>query len=67
MKVLIILLIACVAAICAMPMEKSDNQNLITLSNLEAAPADADIDFINELVRDKRQYGGTRYPCSING
>lgn len=58
MKVLTIVLILGVAAVYAVPLEsKSENQNIELLENIEAEPQ-ADVDFVNESVRDKRQYGG---------
>lgn len=59
MKVLTIVLIISVAAVCALPLEENvESENLNVLANLEAEPSEADINLINELVRDKRQYGG---------
>lgn len=59
MKVLTIVLILGVAAVCAVPLDsKSENENIELLENIEAEPSQADVDFVNESVRDKRQYGG---------
>lgn len=58
MKVLTIVLIFGIAAVCAVPLEsKSENENIELLENVEVEPS-ADVDFVNESVRDKRQYGG---------
>lgn len=57
MKVLAFVLIISVAAVCALPLEENgENENVNVLS--EAEPSDADINLINEMIRDKRQYGG---------
>lgn len=62
MKLLIFVLIISVAAICALPLEENnENENLNVLSNFEAEPSEGDINVINELVRDKRQYGGNEH------
>lgn len=61
MKVFMCLLIISVAAVCSLPLEeKSENENLNVLANFEAEPAEADVNFVDDLVRDKRQYGGNK-------
>ena len=56
MKVLIFMLILGVVAVYALPLEvESENVN----ENLELfEEVEANVDFPNELIRDKRQYGG---------
>lgn len=55
MKVFLIVLMLAVVAVYALPVEeKIDNENLNTLTDLEADQ----LAFDDEVVRDKRQYGG---------
>lgn len=60
MKIFTTVLILGVAAlaVAALPLEnKSENENLELSQNLEPDLSVVDADFVNELVRDKRQYG----------
>lgn len=58
MKVLTIVVIIGLTAVCALPLEnKSENEKLELLANFEGE-ADEDVEFASDLIRDKRQYGG---------
>ena len=57
MKVTIALLFVVVAVVFAAPLDEN-NKEIQVLSSFEAEPIEVDADFVNELVRDKRQYGG---------
>lgn len=60
MKVIAVVLMVAVAAVCAFPAEElSANENLNTFVAVEAEPIEVEsVQYLNGLVRDKRQYGG---------
>lgn len=60
MKVLSIVLLVAVAAVVALPVEEKPEESVV-LSNFEAEQAGIDVAQINELVRDKRNYGKKKF------
>lgn len=55
MKVLTIVMLVVVAGVFAMPAEEN-SENIVVLSDVDTT--DDGAGYINDLVRDKRQYGG---------
>lgn len=59
MKVISIVLLVAVAAVAAMPAEEKPDDSIV-LTGAEAEQAGIDVGKIDELVRDKRNYGGEK-------
>lgn len=56
MKVVIVLMFAVIAAASVLPVDESVNQQVVAQIDIDAEEVAAELP--NELVRDKRQYGG---------
>lgn len=61
MKVVAIVLFCVVAAVYAAPVEETnENESVNTLFEPSIETSDGDLSVFNDLVRDKRQYGGKK-------
>lgn len=58
MKVILVVLMVAVAAVCAFPAEQTADENEGIIVAVEAEPSEGGVQFVDGLVRDKRQYGG---------
>jgi hypothetical protein len=58
MKVIAIVLMVAVAAVCSFPAEEINANDNVEVIAVEAAPVESGVEFIDGLVRDKRQFGG---------
>ena len=68
MKVFIVLVILCIAAVLASPVEEKNEVVKPDSTNIELDPADFDIEPVNdELTRDKRQFGYGGYGGGYGG
>lgn len=62
MKVFLVVLMVAIAAVCAFPAEQTAD-TFETLVAVEAEPVESEVEIVDGLVREKRQYGGKQRRC----
>lgn len=58
MKVFFVVMMVAVAAVCAFPAEQIADENEGIIVAVEAEPNEGGVQFVDGLVREKRQFGG---------